>query len=216
MKIRNEKYWNSFSNFFKKLFNFFSEITPTELPHDYNVSLSFDEKGNPYPTIEKTIVFYKLISNHLPEITNWPEYKELRNNVILIGPYGQKWEDPDSSQFHNNYIPWLFHELYNKSQKSFHLDYSALREKYLLLENAIYEKEWIINYKSPLFNIEIETEKFDVGSNLSIHKIPQKDLTALFNVSHRTPGVTPSFYCKRLGYPSSHGRCELVPLLREY
>jgi hypothetical protein len=194
MKIRNEKYRYSFSNFFKKLFRYFSAVTPTELPYDRNVSLYFDEESNPYPTIEKTIKFDKLISNHLTEITSWPEYKELRNNVILIGPYGDKWEDSDKFQLHNNYIPHLFHELYEKSKKSFKLDHSILEEKYILLENSIYEKEWIINYKSPLFNIEIETEKFDVANNLTIYKIPQEDLTTLFEISHRSPGITPSFY----------------------
>lgn len=118
----------------------------------------------------------------------------MRNNVILIGPYGQKWEDPDNFQLHNNYIPHLFHELYDKSKKSFKLDYSILEEKFLLIENAIYENEWIINYKTPLFNIEIETEKFYIENNLTIHKIPHIDLSTLFDISHRSPGVTPSFY----------------------
>ncbi len=189
MQVRNIQYYTAFMGFFRRFMNHLSKLEKEDLPKQYINTLEFGANGHPYPTIKQTTDFHQLVERSVETLKEWPEYEDLKNNLILVDVVGKKFKDRDDFNLIHNLIPNIAHDLYQESGECFRYRKKTIEAKYALIENGIYKSEWTYSVKTPLYNIGLETDQMTLGNNIVISRISKEDLHLLFGLSQSSYGV---------------------------
>jgi len=182
LEIKNIKYWESFYNFFKRLFSFFDKIPRERIPEEDEFYLKIGDQGEIISDSKPAINFVLFIKNNIDAIIKWSEYTELSNNAIFLSAVGAAFEDKDNIHLNNNYIRAIASVLYKKFNYSFKFKKKIAFNQYMLVENYIYSDDLLFVVKVPIYNLEIEEEIVRIEDDIYLKKIEEADLN-LFNPS---------------------------------
>jgi hypothetical protein len=180
LEIKNIKYWESFYNFFKRLFFFFNKMPKELIPKEDEFYLKIGDQGEIISESKPAINFVSFIKDNIDIIIEWPEYTELSNNAIFLSAVGAVFEDKNNFHLNNNYIRAIASILYKKFNYSFKFKKKLAFNQYMLVENYIYSDDLLFVVKTPIYNLEIEKEVIKIGNDIYLKKIEEADLN-LFN-----------------------------------
>ncbi|SPD73057.1 hypothetical protein PITCH_A1660005 [uncultured Desulfobacterium sp.] len=191
--MKNIAYHTSFENFFRKLFHYFRTLPEESLPVEPQYAPYAQQKNEHGFNLINLPDFRLLIERHFNEFSAWKEYSELSDNVILMGQYGQVWNDKDGSHYKLNYIPSVVHTLYGLFNNSFRYKKKIADDFYAQVESCLYEEDWIFSICAPVYNLELEQGTAEItgeSANLRLKKIDRNDLLLFVpSVSHHGFGV---------------------------
>lgn len=182
LEIKNIKYWESFYNFFKRLFFFFNKMPKELIPKEDEFYLKIGDQGEIISESIPAINFVSFIKDNIDIIIKWPEYTELSNNAIFLSAAGTVFEDKNNFHLNNNYLKAIVNILYKKFNHSFKFNEELALNQYMLVENYIYSEDLLFVVKAPIYNLEIEEDVIKIEDKIYLKKIEEADLN-LFNPS---------------------------------